>query len=198
MKLKNYAFLLILVFGFQLAQSQNLVVNGDLESWTAGEPDGWTVVENITQETSNVNGGASAASHMSDQSTKDLQQLVEGIVGGQEYTISYWYFDNDPMARTRVWSYWTSGGATLPDNEDVLRPSVYSEDNPSWLEFNHTLVAPISADGFKLEVRVYKQDGNAGGSVKYDDFVISGDVVINPEPTNYPTAFVANTNGTRN
>ena len=87
MKLNNYTFLLILLFGFQLAQSQNLVVNGDLESWTAGEPDGWTVVENITQETTNIHGGASAASHMSASSTKDLQQLVEGIQGGQEYTI---------------------------------------------------------------------------------------------------------------
>ena len=30
MKLKNYAFLLALLFGFQLAQAQNLMVNGDL------------------------------------------------------------------------------------------------------------------------------------------------------------------------
>ena len=196
MKLKNYAFLLALLFGFQLAQGQDLMINGDLESWTAGEPDGFTVVENISQETTNVHGGASAAAHMSAQSTKDLQQLVEGVQGGQEYTISYWYYDNDPMARTRIWSYWTSGGSTIPDNEDVLRPSVYSEDNASWQEFNVTLVAPISADGFKFEVRVYKQDGNDGGFVIYDDFVFSGDVTIAPEPTNYPTSFSASPSGT--
>ena len=105
------------------AKSQNLVVNGDLESWTAGVPDGWGLVENITQETTIVHGGNSSAKHTSTTTSKKFNQELSGIVAGQEYTISYWYYDNDPAARTRIWSYWLSGGTTLPDNADVLAPS---------------------------------------------------------------------------
>jgi hypothetical protein len=183
------------LFFWGALQAQNLVVNGDLESWTGGQPDGWTVIENIAQETTTVHGGTSSARHTSEASTKDFQQVIGGIQEGQEYTISYWYYDNDPNARTRIWSYWTAAGANLPDNADELRPSTYSEDNPGWIQFNVVLTAPATADGFKFEVRVYNQDGNVGGSVFYDDFEFTGDVVINPEPSNYPTAFVASASG---
>jgi len=175
--------------------AQNLVINGDLESWTGGLPDGWTVAENITQETTTVHGGSSSAGHTSDASTKDFQQVIGGIQEGQEYNISYWYFDNDPNARTRIWAYWTAAGANLPDNATELRPSTYSEDNAAWQQFNVVLNAPATADGFKFEVRVYNQDGNIGGTVYYDDFEFTGDVIVNPEPSNYPTAFTANASG---
>ncbi|GAB4329395.1 MAG: hypothetical protein Kow00127_21780 [Bacteroidales bacterium] len=184
--------LIVLFWGFTPdLNSQNLVINGDLETWTGGTPDGWSVVENITQETTIVHGGTSSARHTSASSTKDFRQEIGGIQEGQEYTISYWYYDNDPAARTRIWSYWTSAGANLPDNADVLRPSTYSEDNPGWVQFTAVLTAPATADGFKFEVRVYNQDGNFGGSVFYDDFEFTGETVINPEPTNYPTDFTA-------
>jgi len=195
MKFYNYALLTILFLGLQFAQAQNLMVNGDLESWTGGEPDGWDVIENISQETTTVHTGSSSAAHTSDQTTKDFRQEIEGIQGGQEYNISYWYYDNDPMARTRPWCFWTSAGATLPDHAEILRPSTYSEDNGSWLEFNETLIAPASADGFRFEIRVYKQDALMGGAVYYDDFSFSGDIVVNPEPSNYPTSFNANAVG---
>ncbi len=192
----NFVFTIALVlfissFGF----AQNLVVNGDLEAWTGGDPDGWTNVENITQETTIVHGGSSSAKHTSDETTKDLQQVIPGVQEGQEYTISFWFLDDDSEARTRIWSYWLSGEVTLPDHADILRPSTYSEDNANWLQFNETLIAPAGADGFRFEVRVYKQDNTWGGGVYYDDFVFSGDVIIDPEPSNYPTDFSASAAG---
>ncbi len=177
------------------AQSQNLVVNGDLESWTAGAPDGWGIIENITQETTTVHGGTSSARHTSTTSTKKFQQELSGIVAGQEYTISYWYYDNDPAARTRIWSFWLSGSTTLPDNLEELRPTVYSTDNPSWQNFSVVLTAPAAADGFRFEVRGYQENSTSGGSIFYDDFTFSGDITIIPEPTNYPTAFTATAAG---
>lgn len=180
---------------FSLVMSQNLVVNGDLESWTAGAPDGWTLVENITQETTIIHGGSSSAKHTAAATTKKFNQVVAGIEEGQEYTISYWYLDNDPQARTRIWSYWLSGGTTLPDNADELRPSTYSSDNPSWQNFNVILTAPTGADEFRFEVRVYQENGEPYGSVYYDDFEFTGDITILPEPSNYPTGFVANAVG---
>jgi hypothetical protein len=185
---------IIFCFG-NLAKSQNIVVNGDLESWTAGAPDGWGLIENITQETTTVHGGSSSARHTSASTTKKFNQELSGIEEGVEYTISYWYYDNDPAARTRIWSYWLSGGTTLPDNADVLRPSVYSTDNPDWQNFNIVLTAPAGADGFRFEVRCYQENSTSGGSIFYDDFGFNGDITIYPEPTNYPTDFTATASG---
>ena len=184
------------ILSIGVVNSQNLMINGDLESWTGGEPDGWTLFQNISQESTIIHGGTYSAKQTSENSSKKFQQeITMGVQGGQEYTISYWFLDNDPQARTRIWSYWLSGGVTIPDNEEILRPSVYSEDNADWQEFNEVLVAPASADGFRFEVRVYKQDGNFGGFVYYDDFEFTGDVVVNPEPSNYPTEFEAIASG---
>jgi len=192
----TFALAILVSLGISLnISAQNLVLNGDMESWTGGVPDSWVKAENITQESSIIHGGSYSAKHTSDATTKDLMQEISGIEGGQEYTINYWYFDNDPMARTRIWSYWLSGGSTLPDNADELRPSTYSEDNANWQQFSVTLTAPASADAFRLEVRVYKQDNQSGGSVYYDDFEFTGDVIIDPEPSNYPTGFAAIANG---
>lgn len=181
-----------ILFGISLlSNAQNLVVNGDMEAWTGGAPDGWAKVENITQETTIIHGGASSAMHTSAETTKDLQQDITGIQAGNEYTIEYWFLDNDAEARTRIWGYWLAAGATLPDNAEELRPSEYSEDNPDWQQINITLNAPAGADGFRFEVRVYKQDAISGGSVFYDDFNFTGDIIVDPEPTNYPTDFDA-------
>jgi hypothetical protein len=176
--------------------SQQLVQNGDLESWDdANNPTNWDKSENISQEATEIHGGTYSAAHESASGTKDFQQVIEGVVGGQAYTISYYYKDNDPAARTRIWSYWLSDGGTIPENEDVLRPSTYSEDNGDWQLFTTTLTAPPSADGFRFEVRVYKQDDITGGYVYYDDFSFTGDQNIYPEPSNYPTAFTATASG---
>lgn len=181
----------MLFVSFGLLRSQNLVVNGDLESWTGGVPDGWGLIENISQSSTTVHGGTYSAAHTSAATTKKFNQEIGGVEEGQEYTISYWYYDNDPTARTRIWSYWLSGGTTLPDNADELRPSTYSTDNPGWLQFSVVLTAPTGADAFRFEVRAYQENGNNGGNVFYDDFGFTGDVTVYPEPTNYPTSFVA-------
>ena len=176
--------------------SQELFQNGDLESWDdANNPTNWDKSENISQEATEIHGGTYAAAHESASGTKDFQQVVEGVVGGQTYTISYYYKDNDPAARTRIWSYWLEGGNTIDANGEELRPSTYSEDNADWMQFSKSLAAPVNADGFRFEVRVYKQDDMTGGHVYYDDFSFTGDQNVYPEPTNYPTDFTATAGG---
>jgi hypothetical protein len=177
---------------------QNMVVNGDMEQWDdATTPTGWAKAENISQETTNVHGGTYSAAHESASGTKDLQQNLDGIVGGMQYTISYYFLDNDPNARTRIWSYWMDAeDNTLDDNEDELRPGTYSEDNPEWQHYEYTLTAPLNAAKFRYEVRVYKQDGNTGGHVYYDDFTFEPVGGSDPEPSNYPTDFAATASGT--
>ncbi len=177
--------------------AQELMQNGDLEIWAnSNMPSDWDKAENISQEAVEIHNGSYSAAHESASSTKDFQQDIEGVIGGQNYTISYWYKDNDSAARTRIWSYWfDSEGSYLFDNEDVLRPDTYSEDNAEWQQFTTTLTAPINAAGFRFEVRVYNQDNLTGGHVYYDHFSFVGDVTIYPEPSNYPTDFTATSNG---
>jgi len=194
MKHLIFTFLSVVLVAFFLPlQAQNIVVNGDLEVWNSDdEPAGWTKIESISKESTIVHGGSFAARHTSGDGTLDFQQDVEGIVPGTTYTIAYYFLDNDPAARHRIWSYWMDEGNTyLDDDADVLRPGTYSQDNANWMHYSQVLTAPASAAKFRFEVRVYKQDGNLGGSVFYDDFSISGDLIIKPEPTNYPSAFAA-------
>jgi hypothetical protein len=194
MKQIIFTFLTVVLVAFFLPlNAQNLVLNGDLEVWNSDtEPANWNKIESISKESTTVHGGSFAARHTSGDGTLDFQQDVEGIVPGTTYTIEYYYLDNDPSARHRIWSYWMDeGGNYLDDDEDVLRPGTYSEDNADWMHYSQVLTAPAAATKFRFEVRVYKQDGNFGGSVFYDDFSISGDLIIKPEPTNYPTAFAA-------
>lgn len=192
-KLILLSLLILFCAGYLFAQ--NLVQNGGLEDWVnSTTPTDWDKAENISQATTPVHGGTYSAAHTSDQSTKDLSQDVGAIVAGVNYNITYWFYDNDTEARTRIWSYWLQGTTTLPDNEAELRPSEYSTNSPSWVNYNVTLTAPAGADGFRFEVRVYKENNISGGSVYYDDFSIT-QVGVQPEPTNYPAFFNATAAG---
>lgn len=188
--------LFIILASAGTALTQELMVNGDLEQWDSNtNPTGWTNAENISQGEETVHGGLYAAEHTSSSDgTKDFQQVVSGITGGTSYTISYWYYDNSTAARTRIWSYWLNGTTTLSDNEAELRPDEYSTNIAAWQEFSVTLSAPAAADGFRFEVRVYGEEGNTGGMVHYDDFSVMSAGIL-PEPTNYPTDFMAAASG---
>ncbi|MFA5417853.1 MAG: choice-of-anchor J domain-containing protein [Bacteroidales bacterium] len=189
MKKTFFSFALVALFlSFGAANAQNLVQNGDLESWTAGIPDYWDHVENITQESTIVYSGTYSAKHTSASSTTDFgHEKIVGITAGNAYTLSYYYYDNDVNARTRVWSKWLDDAGTTIG---AAIESEYSVDSPDWMHYSNNLVAPVGATQFYLEVRVYKGDAE-GGSVYYDEFSFSGDQTVYPEPTNYPTAFTA-------
>ncbi|MBI9031592.1 chitobiase/beta-hexosaminidase C-terminal domain-containing protein [bacterium] len=159
--------------------SEELMTNGDLELWdNATTPTGWDVIENIQQEGTIIHSGYYSAKQTA--GTKDLRQDVTGLIAGQSYTISYWYLDNDPNARSRMWSYWLSGTSTNSDNVAELRPDAYSTDNAEWQQITHTLTAPAGVDGFRFEVRTYNEGAN-GGVIYYDDFSVMGASGTTPE-----------------
>ena len=192
MVMKKLFLTISLVLLFSGLFGQNLVTNPGLEEWTDDTtPVGFAKAENITKTDVMVHTGTYAAMHTSDESTKDLQQDVAGIAAGTEYTISYWYYDNDVEVRSRIWAYWLDAeGNYLDDNADVLRPDTYSENVDEWMQWSASLIAPPTATQFRFEVRVYKEETIFGGSVYYDDFSITGSGIL-AEPTNYPTNFAA-------
>ncbi len=184
---------MLLSFG---GMSQNMVTNGDLESWdNSSTPTGWDLYDNISQESTQVHGGSYSAMQTSDASSQKFRQDIDGIVGGQTYHIVYYFKDNDTMARTRIWSYWMQDGTYLDADADILRPDEYSTNQSGWQVFDVTLTAPANANQFRYEVRTYKENNNTGGHIYFDDFLFEADNTVFPEPTNYPTDFAATANG---
>ncbi len=195
---KIFTFLTAIAFSLIAIQGmgQNMVTNGDLESWdNSTTPTGWDLYENISQESTQVHGGTYSAMQTSDASSKKFRQDLDGIIGGQSYHIVYYFKDNDTMARTRIWSYWMQDGNYLNDDADVLRPDTYSDNSSDWQVFDVTLTAPANANQFRFEVRTYKENNNTGGHIYFDDFLFEPDNTVYPEPTNYPTDFTATANG---
>jgi hypothetical protein len=150
----------------------NLVVNPDFEQWTDGLPDGWEFDDVATISTDNVFEGTYAVRQR--VLVTRMWQEVQGIMPGEEYVISYWFYDDDPDARSRIWAHWTAGDELLDADAVILRPETFSEDSDAWQQFEVTLTAPPGADGFRFEVRSY-DDGGGGGAVYYDSFAMIGE-----------------------
>lgn len=156
-----------------VAPGSNLVVNGSFEDWTGDLPTGWdnsSYNTNMTIENSIVYEGSNSVKHTA--GTSKMQQEVT-ITGGNTYTVSYRFLDNDANAKGRMWSYWTDGSSTIndTDTDNSLRQSTYSEDNSDWQTVSVTVTAPAAATTLRFEIRTYN-DNDGSGVIYYDDFSV--------------------------
>jgi len=104
-KMKKLYFLLFL-FVTTLSFGQNLAINGDFESWTAGVVDTWTSeAGTIVEEESTIfNGGAKSAKitvTTQTQANTDFTQTIN-VVAGVTYDVSVDVYQLDDAARARV------------------------------------------------------------------------------------------------
>ncbi len=165
---KLFLFVCIVSVSTPFINAQEMLVNGDFESWDdASTPSSWTHVESCEQESTTIHGGTYSVKHTG--GTSDLGQGISGIVGGDSYTLSIWYkVVEDDGQDARIWSYWKNESGSISDNSDELRgpDGQYLDNNGGvWTEYTVTLEAPAEADSFYFEVRTY---GSA--VVYYDDF----------------------------
>ena len=170
--MKKLILFVSFIFIASLCYGQNMITNGDLETWTdPSTPASWDLAQNVSQESVTVHGGTYSAKHESATGTKYFgHEYTTGITAGNDFTLSYYYLDNDDHARTRLWAKWKdAGGATV----GATIESAYSTDDPSWIQYSNTITAPDGVTQFYLEVRVYNQDGSYGGYVYYDDFTFT-------------------------
>lgn len=165
----------------------NLIPNGNFETWTNNTtPTNFAAVNSqtfsannfITRETSIIKNGSSAVKHQSQNDTQTVspENLIP-VIPGNNYTISYWYLDNDTKARTRAWHSWVSisngNEMELTDDRDALHPTTYSSNSAQWVQVSFTLTAPSNATHFRFQARTYRQSAtNVGGYIYYDDFSI--------------------------
>lgn len=177
--MKKLYFLFTLALTFSVS-AQNLVVNGDFETWTdTTTPTGFSAspfTAAVTQEATIKYAGMYSAKHQTAAtSSVKIQKEIAGIIPGHSYTMSYRFLDNDANARSRTWSYWTNTDAsnvttTVTDatTDGDLRPGTYSSDDASWLEYTVTVTAPAGVNGFRFELRTYAQ-ATGSGVVYYDN-----------------------------
>ncbi|GAB1308187.1 hypothetical protein KH5_08700 [Urechidicola sp. KH5] len=183
--MKKLYFLFSFLFVAGISFGQELLLNGDFESWdNPNSPTSWTKAESVDQESAvaNVNGGAYSAKHTG--GTSDLTQEVSGIIPGNSYTLTLWY-KVDPGfgdgTDARIWSYWLNGASTVTDaaTDAILRGpnNNYFDNNGNiWTEYTATINAPAGVNGFRFEVRTY------GTAVVYwDDFSFFAEAA-SPDP----------------
>jgi len=185
---KLYSLLIMLLFT-GMAFGQNVLVNGDFETWTdTTTPDGWTHVENTTQESTEIHGGTYSAKHESTSGTKDLGQTISGIIPGDTYILTINYkVESGDGTDVRIWSKWKNGTSTLSDYAAELQGpnnAFLPSNTGTWSSYSTTMVAPATATDFYFEVRVYS------GTVAYwDDFSFEHVVATSPSLTiTAPTA----------
>lgn len=164
--------------------TDNLVVNHSFETWTTeAKPLGWDgafTTGTVTPSALYAQEGTQSLKQLSEESTRNVRQNVP-VVGGKTYRISYWFLDNDPAARTRMWGSWAKGEDAATEITSAagsasllyFRPDAYSSDSPSWVEHTAVLTAPSDATFIRLEVRTYRQAvGTSGGFIYFDNFKV--------------------------
>lgn len=188
------------------------LINGNLENWSDNNtPDSFSpapFTAGVSKEATIKHGGMYSAKHqtptlpVSGTSVK-IQNETAVIVPGTSYTISYWFLDNDPAAKSRPWIYWLNdSSATIPANESDFRPTTYSTDNPEWQLYSKTVIAPAGATKLRFEMRSYADGPTGGGVIYYDDMSVSSSLkvsqnIINglnlyPNPVTSGTFYISN------
>lgn len=180
-KFYTLSFILLASF-FTNAQTQALT-NGNLETWTdSSTPVSFTmlagttvITSGVSKESTTIHGGSFSAKHTTAAtSSVKIQNETAVLIPGHNYTVSFWFLDNDPLAKYRPWIYFLNSAiATMTDvtTDPVFRPASYSTDNAAWQQFTVTFTAPAGAVQLRFEMRTYAV-GAGFGSVYYDDMSV--------------------------
>ncbi len=179
--------LTVLVAGlvaFATANAQNLVPNGNFESWDdPNTPTSWTHDAGVTidQESGTVYQGTYSAKvtlTTQNQSNADFDSDFFSVTAGQDYEISFWILDNDPAGRARIAVVWFDAS----QNYISSNYGSYSSDDPNWQRVSGTYTAPSNAAYAKFRIRFYDVSGSwDGDAVFYVDSV----VMVSATPTIY-------------
>ncbi len=147
--------------------------NWGVEKWKdETHPAEFYKAENVTKESTIKHSGNFSIKQTGSSSAKDIA-FKAPVEEGLTYEISYWVLDNDSNAKSRMYSRFSTGTATIKDSasKKKLNPKDYSKDKVEWQQIVIEVEAPANAKVFEFEVRTYKE--NAGGGVIYfDDFKI--------------------------
>lgn len=164
----------------------------DIEAWTSAFPalfESATNDPNLTADETNKHAGSFSLKHMSPvgKGNSAIKQEI-AVTPGKKYKVSFWYFDNEPNAKGRIWCSWinTLGNKITFAKEMTaekaelakLQPNTFSEDAAEWKQFSVEVVAPLSdrevynSAKLLLEIRTYPEN-KLSGAVYYDDIEVT-------------------------
>ena len=174
---KNYAKVLgLTAFLFLLGAgstsfAQNLLENGDFETWDAGAPVGWDIqkdgISSVTQETTIVHGGTSSAAVTvtGDKSATDFGQEMQFVTdSGATYNFSVWAYHTEGNLFF-AWVVGKPGGYTFSSSSGIHTDNTIVND---WQEFTWQWTS-YARDTVNVFFRSYNQAGFDGEEVMYLD-----------------------------
>jgi hypothetical protein len=178
--MKKITLLLAFVACVTFANAQtNLLVNPSFESWTGGNPDGWTIPANSThagsltwsqESTIKTNGASSLKLVIGTTQNPGFAQVVP-ITAGKTYTLTAkYYVVSGDGSDVRIWSGFKNGatywGATdwaantalqlLLQGSGSDTGAYFTIANGVWGTYTTEFVAPANATDFSFECRSYK------------------------------------------
>ncbi|GAB4281348.1 MAG: hypothetical protein Kow0068_05830 [Marinilabiliales bacterium] len=156
---------LAICLSFSFVIAQNIIQNGDFESWTGNVPNNWTTIDpsiHLAPETSIVHGGTTAMNVWvvtTTQSETDLRQSVD-VTNGNVYDISFWVYQVDSLSRVTLYvDNWT-GLYSDPANINT------------WQQVTYQYIATATAT-IEIGLRFYDVTGFVDSSnVIIDDFTM--------------------------
>lgn len=178
---KFLLFISITFLTFSLLKAQNLLVNGDFETWSAGVPYGWTTIESgitVAEATSPVHGGLKSGSFTlttATQGNTDFRQSIS-LTSGINYNVSFWVYHTDTTAKATIYA---AGVFT----------NIYSDWHitNSWQEVTYSFTASTSGVA-DFGLRFYDEAGWSVSSLMYiDDFSVTQAASTAPVITNIAT-----------
>lgn len=171
---------------------QNLVVNGDFENWTGTTADNWLAdgggIE-ITQNSTTVQSESFSCEVLwTSQDNQYLTSDAFNVTSGIEINASMWVYDNDIAGRARLCIIYEGADNYYGD---------YSSDMDEWQQITYSDIVPSGATSAQFQIRFYDISGDWDGdaTVIVDNVVYDANTIVQPEPTNHVTDFVAGVSG---
>lgn len=160
---KNYFLFLTLLIS-AASFGQNLIANGDFESWTGGVLDTWSSESGttITEETTIINGGTSAANFevtTQTQGDTDFRQTIS-VTAGTTYNVTVQVYQLDGASRARLYVDGYQGYS----DQTILN---------SWQEVSYEFSAATTED-IEVGLRFYDISSEWAGSstIIIDDYLV--------------------------
>lgn len=176
--------------------AQNLISNGDLETWTdpTAKPDGWfSMNKESSRESTVIHGGQYSAKIMPFTTIKvsdgsivynngNLDYSDVDATENTQYTVSYWILDNQANARSRHWIQFRTASANIniTGNAEALpfQPSTFSSDSPEWVFVTATATTPANTTKLRFSFRTYAQNNEIAPNYVDDIQLIKGVLAV--------------------
>lgn len=192
--MKNFYLLGLIISLFASAPliGQNLVVNGDFENWTGTTADNWLAdggAIEITQNSTTVQSESFSCEVLwTSQDNQYLTSDAFNVTSGIEINASMWVYDNDIAGRARLCIIYEGADNYYGD---------YSSDMDEWQQITYSDIVPSGATSAQFQIRFYDISGDWDGdaTVIVDNVVYDANTIVQPEPTNHVTDFVAGVSG---